>query len=147
MKTVNFTVGQFNYVAEQLNAFDQLHVVRKIAPVFAALVPPGAEMKSLSSMLNIDVSVVLPNVADVLARLPEEDVNALMLKLLSVVRREQPNHSGWAPMVASGRLMFDDLKVTELMQIAVKSGQHSLGDFLSALPQLSSGAAQKQSAQ
>ena len=147
MKTVNFTVGQFNYVAEQLSAFDQLHVVRKIAPVFAALVPAGSEMKSLSSMLNVDMSVVLPNVADVVARLPEEDVNALLLKLLSVVRREEPNRSGWAPMVASGRLMFEDMKMTELLQVAVKSGQHSLGDFLSALPQLSSGAAQKQNGQ
>lgn len=128
-----------------MNTFDQLFVVRKLLPVISAAIPAGIAAGDVKKLLDIDLSKLLPNVTDVVAKLPEEDVQELLVKLLTPVRRQQ--EVGWAQMVVNKHIMFNDISMVDLLKIAFNSGKHSLQDFFSALPlQPSSDVGQKQSA-
>lgn len=137
---ITFEVSGKNYSADKLDAMRQFHIVRRLAPVVAGLLPAGVALKDMVSFLEKDVSSVLPSMADALARLKDEDAEFVLYGLLSVVKQEQANGLGWAPVAKGNSLMFQDITMPNLMKIAFKAGQHNFQDFLSALPQASTGA-------
>lgn len=145
MSTTTFSVGTNNYACDKLSAFDQLFVVRKLLPIVSAAIPSGIGAGDVKKLLDVDLSKVLPSVTDIVAKLPEEDVQDLLIKLLTPVRRQQ--EAGWAQMVVNKHIMFNDISTVDLMKIAFNSGKHSLQDFFGALPlQLSKDESQKPSA-
>lgn len=147
METLEFTVGGRQLVADKLDVFTQLFVVRKLAPLLAAAIPPGVGMRDVVAALERSISEVLPGITGALSALPEEDVKALLVKLLSVVRQRQADHAGWSPIMAGGQLMDASLTLPEMLQIAFQSGRFSLAGFTGGLPSLFSGASPKASGQ
>jgi hypothetical protein len=135
--TREFVVAEKTYVAKQLSAMKQLHIARKLAPVLAGLAPAGAGAKLA---LETALMAVLPNLAEKLASMKDEDAEFVVLNLLSACSRRE-NGGGLASLVgASGGLMFQDIGMKEMIQIAVESGKHNFSDFFSALPQTLTGA-------
>lgn len=144
---MEFTVNGVDYRAAKLDAFAQLKVTRKLLPVMAGMV---SEIESIRSVLpqvraaggvsgipldqvSVFLENVLPKVADVLADMPEESVNAIIHPCLSVVSRK--SHAGnWTAVFSQGALMFDDINLVAMLQIVARVVADSLGNILPALP-------------
>lgn len=137
---LTFEVGGKKYTADMLDAMRQFHILRRMAPILAGLLPAGVALKDMQSVLQKEVAAVLPGLADALSKLKDEDADFVLFGLLSVVKQEQSNGLGWANVVVGKTLMFNDISMPDLIKLAFKSGQHNFQDFLSAPPQASPGA-------
>jgi hypothetical protein len=72
---------------------------------------------------------ILPKIADVVAGMPEEDVNAILFPCLSVVTRKAIT-GNWTPVFSNGSLMFDDIDLFTMLNIAGRVAADNLGNFL-----------------
>ena len=89
------------------------------------------------------IGTILPKIADVVAGMPDEDVNAILHPCLSVVSR-QSIAKNWTPVFSNGELMFDDIDLFTMLNIAGRVAADNLGNFLPAPP--TSGTAAQQPA-
>ena len=76
-------------------------------------------------------------IAEVLAKMEENDVDYVLKKCLGIVSRF--NGHNFVPMMRSGNLMFDDLDLSTLMQLTMEVVQDNLGPTLLALTPLGLG--------
>lgn len=141
---VEFDVGGRSYRADKLNAFQQVHVCRRLAPMIVQVVSVigqgGAEVTGAEVMKRVGV---LGGLAEVLATMKDEDLDTILNTALSVVSRQEPE--GWRRIMAQNAtggiaLMVDDLDMTEMLQVAWRVVEPYLRNFMSALPSISSGA-------
>lgn len=128
---MDFIVNGVNYKAAKLPALKQFHLIRRLAPVMAHITNPDD---------------ALAGIANAISELKDEDANYVLFGLLGVVEREQPPH-GWAKISVGESLMFQDIGLVEMMQIAAKSFQGNFGDFFNAAQFNLSGKNQKPNAQ
>lgn len=138
---MEFELNGQAYRADKLSAMKQFHIVRRLAPVLAGLAPM-ADRARLSALAEAAPAEFLPQLAKTLAQMTDEDAEFVIYGLLGAVKKKESGGLGWSGVVVNGQLMYQNLSMAEMMQLAVKAGQYNLSDFLAALPQLSSGAAQ-----
>ncbi len=124
---MDFIVGGVNYKAAKLPAIKQFHLIRRLAPVMANLTNPDEAIEGI---------------ANAIGELKDEEANYVLFGLLGCVEREQPPH-GWAKITVGESIMFQEIDLVELMQIAAKSFQANFGDFLGKLPSDLTGAIPK----
>lgn len=131
---MEFEIKGVNYRAEKLDVFQQLKVSRKLLPVLAGLVSEFSTLKAHAAAGNSGAVLdsVLPKIADTLAALPDEDVNAVIYPCLSVVNRQ--HQKGWVKVFDQGALMFDDIDLFMMLQLVARVVADSLGNFLKELP-------------
>lgn len=137
---MEFDLHGKQYRAEKLNAFQQFHVSRKIAPLIPALLPIFLEIARNGSEAMLDekhldkFAPMLQNFADGLATLPDSAAEYVMSTCLAVVRRRHADN--WVPIWSSSAnaVMFDDINdMGTLLPIVVRVIQGSLGPFISGL--------------
>ncbi len=87
---MEFEIKGVNYRTAKLDVFQQLKVSRKLLPVLAGLVSEFSTLKAQVAAGNSGAVLesVLPKIADTLAALPDDDVNAVIYPCLSVVSRQ-----------------------------------------------------------
>jgi hypothetical protein len=129
---LDFEIGGVKYRAGKLNPFEQFNILRKLAPVFAAVASTaesGVMAGLISGESEADLAKLLPPVLQGLADLPEEDANAVLFGCLRAVQRE--SGAGYAPVMAQGaqRLMFEDIDLPVMLQLAWKVLEHNLSGF------------------
>ena len=144
---MQITISGKNYTIGRLNALDQLHVSRKIAPVIPSLIPiisevaKGGLSKVIESMEsgddveldNIDLSeldglsTALAPLMDVVAGMSEADTNLVIHKTLSVVHRDG------AVLCRGESIMFDDLDMMQILPLVVAVIRKNLGNFIQDL--------------
>ncbi|HFX6333865.1 TPA: phage tail assembly chaperone [Acinetobacter nosocomialis] len=156
-------INGIEYTIGRLNAVDQFHVSRKIAPIVPKLMPIIAEVAKghLTKVIaaieaneekvkkakesgeveenfqdpeaNPDLDDLTPladafsPLMEVLASMPEEDVNFIIYKCLSVVKR------GGAVVCRNNTIMFDDLDMTQLLPLVIATIRINLGNFILGL--------------
>lgn len=147
---MEFTVNGVDYRATKLSVFEQLKVCRKLLPVLSSIVPDLAKLRETAAATAGDrektsqvIGTILPKIADVVAGMPDEDVNAILHPCLSVVSR-QSIAKNWTPVFSNGELMFDDIDLFTMLNIAGRVAADNLGNFLPAPP--TSGTAAQQPA-
>jgi hypothetical protein len=146
------------YQIGKLNAFQQLHVTRRIAPVIPKLVPgmvalstqaseqatqqvtegtdaaPAAENAAPSSSLTIsEVVAAFGPALEAFSAMTDEDTEYVFGTCLAVVKRKQGN--SWAPIwnPSVKLLMFSDIDDLSLMsQIVVKVLEENVAPFFRA---------------
>lgn len=153
----SMTIGQYDYTIGRLSALDQLHVSRKIAPIVPKIMPILTELAkgdlakvfekietenenradhADDTALAVDSSDLesLEGLADALSPLmevfsemAEEDVNYLIHKCLSVVRR------GNSLVSRNGSIMFDDMDLDQILPLVIASIRINLGNFIQGL--------------
>lgn len=127
---MEFEVNGVKYKTQKMNAFDQLHVARKLAPVVGAI-------GNISALAAGDASV-FGSLVKAISDLPEEDCNVVLHKCLAAVSRGDTTPAGttWAPIwnAQAKRLMFDDIDLIVMLQITGRVIQDSLSSFTNALP-------------
>ena len=131
---MEFEVKDITYRTTKLDVFQQLKVSRKLLPVFAGLVGEFSTLKEQAVAGNNSTVMesVLPRIADTVAALADDDVNAVIYPCLSVVSRR--HEKGWAPVFSQGVLMFDDISMVDMLQLVARVVADSLGNFLKDLP-------------
>lgn len=156
-------INGIEYTIGRLNAVDQFHVSRKIAPIVPKLMPIIAEVAKgdlTKAILAIEANEekikkaeesgegekstqepeAIPELDDltpladafsplmeVFASMPEEDVNFIIYKCLSVVKR------GGAVVCRNNSIMFDNLGMTELLPLVIATIRINLGNFILGL--------------
>lgn len=125
-----FEVDGHSYRTAKLSAMKQIHVARKIAPLFAAV--PG-----ILSRLNEGIGALKP-VLDEMAGMPAADLDFVIKECLMVVRRK--DGSDWQRVWVDGAdtPMYDDIDGPQILQIVQRVVMENLGPFMRAVPQNSS---------
>lgn len=130
-----FQVGGVSYRAAKLNAFQQLHVSRRLAPIVPKIVP--ALLHALSGADTESVLEAMDPAAVALATMPEADVDYVFHTTLSLVQRQQQVgiNSTFTPVWnASARaLQFEDIDLAAMTQIVFQVLKDSLGPFMGGL--------------
>lgn len=131
---MEFAIKEASYRLAKLDVFQQLQVSRKLLPVFAGLVGEFGSLKAQAAAGNNRALVesVLPKIADTLAALADDDINAVIHPCLGVVSRQ--HGKGWVPVFSQGVLMFDDISMLDMLQLVARVVADSLGNFLHELP-------------
>ena len=144
---MQITISGKNYTIGRLNALDQLHVSRKIAPIIPSLIPIISEVaksglsKVIESMEsgddveleNIDLkeldglSGALSPLMEVIAGMSEADTTLVIHKCLSVVIRDG------AVLCRGESIMFDDLDMMQILPLVVAVIRKNLGNFIQDL--------------
>lgn len=115
---MDFQVNGVSYKAGKLPAMKQFHIVRRCAPLLAGITDKD---KALESIFNG------------IGSLKDEDADYILFGLLSCVQRDRAPH-GWANVCSGTSLMFDDIDLGAMLQIAAKAFQENFSGFLAALP-------------
>lgn len=143
-------VGGHTYRLGKLDARKQLHVFRRLSPLIASaggiaslvaarasMVRPEGEGPSLEQMGAI--AGMIGPVLNVLASLPDDEVDYVIDTCLQVVSRKNEGDTGWSPVCPQGVLMFDDISLPSLLDLTARvvvgeAGSGGLGDFFNARP-------------
>ena len=135
-------IGGHDYTIGRLNALDQLHVSRKIAPIVPNIMPILTEVakgdlekviESIEADENAELAGLEPLAKalepfmEAIAKMPEDDVNYVIYKCLSVVKR------GGAVVCRGESIMFDDLDMNHLLPLTVAVIRTNLGNFIQGL--------------
>lgn len=126
-----FTVGDKQYRSGKLNAFEQFHIARKIAPILSKMGETKKDKDANASPGQADLAGLLSPMLDALAEMPEEDCNYVLYRCLGVVQRHQGG-SMWAPVwnPSAKRLQFEDIDMQVMIQITMNVLGDNLGNFL-----------------
>lgn len=117
------------YRIEKLDAFQQFHVSRKIAPLLPPMVPA---MGALDSKLGIEhLAGLLSPLMEEFANMPDDKAEYVVNTCLSVVRRRQGDK--WMPVFVNGALMFHDIDLGLMMRLTYRVVLDSLGPFIQGL--------------
>lgn len=137
---MEFTINGVEYRAAKLSVFDQLKVSRKVLPLITKIVSDVdllkntlKEKKPDSDAIFKTIETVLPKIADVLAEMSDESVNAILHPCLAVVSRKS-SVGNWTPVFSGGELMFDDIDLFTMLGITARVIGDNLGNFFHALP-------------
>lgn len=149
-------IGGHSYSLSKLNAFDQLHVSRKLAPLTPHIIPVISELmhgdlfKTLQKIdsdfnsndenVNVDdvinqmdlksldgLSGALSPLMNAYADLSEDDVNYVIHKCLGVCTRNG------AKVSRNNSIMFDDLELAQMLALVVAVIRDSMGNFIQGL--------------
>lgn len=138
----NIKLNGHEYVIGRLNALDQLHVSRKISPLVPTLMPIISEIakgdleKTIKAIEDGDneeltglepLAEALSPLMEAFSNLPEKDVNYVVHKCLSVVKR------GGAVVCRGESIMFDDLDMEHILPLALAVIRINLGNFIQGL--------------
>ncbi|TCB73202.1 phage tail assembly chaperone [Acinetobacter sp. ANC 4177] len=144
---MQITLSNKNYTIGRLNALDQLHVSRKIAPIIPNLIPIIGEVAKggLAKVIelietgkeddiesldlsNLDgLSAALSPLMNAIAEMSEADTNYVIHKTLSVVHRDG------AVLCRNESIMFDDLDMGQILPLVIAVIRHNLGNFIQEL--------------
>lgn len=146
----DFELGADTYRIGKLNAFQQFHLSRKVAPVIPTLIPvflklqgsardqavaaaagesPGTGATPLSGDLE-GLAALMQPFADGIAGMPDEVAEFILGTCLGAVQRKQG--TAWFPVWSASQnvCMFDDLDLGVMLKLSVRVITESLGPFL-----------------
>ncbi|WP_175788110.1 phage tail assembly chaperone [Burkholderia cenocepacia] len=150
------------YQIGKLNAMQQFHVSRRIAPIIPSIIPvlmkfyaeversrnaaanaalgalaagedaSAAEQRGVLGLVD-SIAPVLQPFADALASLKDEDAEYVFGTCLSVVERQHQN--GWAKVwsAAHKTSLFDDMDMGSMLPLVVRVVVENLGPFINGL--------------
>jgi hypothetical protein len=140
-----FQVGEHTYrTTRKLNVFVQDKLIRRLSPPLSGAAPALVDIAAamggkdldkiaLADLLGKDVLDGLGPIAKALASVPDEDADFIFSTCLGVVTRRQPGGTGWSPVMSSGGLMFDDLGLMDMYQLAWRVLSENLSSFFASL--------------
>lgn len=117
---MEFEINGQQYRSGKLNARQQFHVARRLAPVLGGLA-------AASQGASTDFAHFLQPIADAIAGMSDADCDYILDTCLGVVQRQQG--SAWALILVNKAQMFDDIDLGVMLQIASKVITENLGGF------------------
>jgi hypothetical protein len=117
---MDFEINGQQYRSGKLNARQQFHVARRLAPVLGGLA-------TASQGNTEDFATFLQPIADAIAGMSDADCDYVLDNCLAVVKRQQG--SAWANIFVNKAQMFEDIDMGVMLQIASKVITENLGGF------------------
>jgi hypothetical protein len=141
MSERDFEIKGTSFQVNKIDVFKQYHVVRRLAPILADLLPVMGKFASMSpDELKQDQFESLAPVLNGFAKLSDADSDYVLLALLSAVAMKQDSTGNYAQLVVRDIMMFKDvLDLPTTLQCAGRALLYNLKGFFSALPQVSKG--------
>ena len=142
MSERDFSIGNLNFKLGKLDAFKQFHIVRRVGPILADLLPAmkGMADKQEKQKNKLSESEKLDQFAEIaapvmlgLSKLSDADSEMVLLGLLSSVEVQQ-SAGNWAKVANGSMIMMQDLELPVLLQIAGKAFAYKLAGFFAGLP-------------
>lgn len=141
MSERDFEAGGHKFKLSKIDAFKQFHIVRRLGPILGDIIPvaqrlKGAHTENMSEdeKFNTFAKLISPIMSG-LSKLSDEDSNLVLLGLCSSVEIHQPKSNNWAKVATPEVLMFQDLTLPVLLQVAGRAFAYNLsGFFLTAHP-------------
>lgn len=131
-----FTIKEYTYRSRKLDAFAQMHVVRRIAPIITSLKAMFEQGLRPDDQADADFFDTLGPLVDAVSALPDADVNYVVATCLAVVDRQ--SGPGWQTVwnSAAGRAQFEDIQTNMMLMLHLcyMVIQDSVSNFLSELP-------------
>lgn len=138
------TVSGHDYSIGRLSALDQFHVSRKIAPIIPNIMPIITEVAKGDLGKTIEaieqdggddfdleglgpLAQAITPLMEAFAQMPEDDVNYIVHKCLSVVKR------GSAVVCRNNTIMFDDMDMGQIFPLVTAVIRINLGNFIQDL--------------
>ena len=139
-----FEINGRKFKVGKLNAFKQFHIVRRISPVLADLLPAIKDFQRFQKVQGNktedqkldEVATVLGPILTGFSKLKDADSEFVLLGLLSVAEMNGPG-PGWSKVATDSMLMIQDLELPILLQIAGRVFLENLASFFRVLPQVS----------
>lgn len=137
-----FEVGGKRFQLNKINAFKQFHIVRRIGPILADLLPALKDVQnvigkgaSISEEKKFDefAKIAAPLMTG-LSKLSDSDSERVLYGLLSSVEVYQKEFGNWAKVSTDTMLMMQDLELPVLLQLAGRAFAYNLTGFFTALP-------------
>lgn len=136
MAEAHFEINGRRYRARSLNAFQQLHIARRIAPLLvdAQSAFRNATLDAPSDVPDMDgldlFAEKLKPLFEALAKMPDNEVEYIFALCLGVVSRLEAGDRYMPIWNAAARgPQFEDITLPEMFQIAYKVIEANLGDF------------------
>jgi hypothetical protein len=119
-----------NYRISKLDAFAQLNIARKLAPISIMI-----ERMMVEENKGKDSTFL---VLLMLGQLPDAESEQVMRKCITAVAREEDQGRKYSPLCSpSGQLMYEDISMKALIDLTAHVITSNLGDFfLTALQRL-----------
>ena len=120
------SIDGFDYRTGRLNAKQQFHIARRLAPLIAGISAADAEAGADNTAL------VFENLAKTLSSLTDKDCDYVLGLCMSVVTRKSGDRYApvWNKQI--DQPVFDDLTLPAMMQLAFAVIQDNLGGFIPA---------------
>lgn len=141
---IEFTVGEQKYRTDRkIDVFKQQNIVRRLAPLVAALVDASAGSPvEIAAGAAAAVLGNLQSLAQAVSEMKDADSDYVFKTCLAVVSRRLPNDTGWAKLTSpAGDLMYEDVDLLALYQITWRVLEENLAGFFTGLAADSAGAA------
>lgn len=137
MNDREFLINGITFQLNRIDAMKQFHVVRRVGPILSELLPAlkkisekKGEEKPDESLENI--SAFLTPIMNGLSLLNDNDAEFVLKSLLSAVEMKQPT-GNFAKVSNGTMIMFSDLELPTLLQLAGRAFVYNLSGFFSAL--------------
>lgn len=120
------------YRTGKLNAFAQMYIVKRAAPVLGKLqgLLQQADMEHPESFVG--------PLGEAIGALPDESLEYICNACLDVCDRRVEG-GGWAPLRQNGATMYADLDLLTLLSLTAHTLQDNLAGFFLALPSIAPG--------
>lgn len=145
MTGTEFEAKGRTYRVGRMDAKRQFHVLRRMGPIMPGLMAlvgtePGVEKTDGKGLdAEAGAQAALGVLATSLAEIPDADMDYILDNCLAVAERKQAA-GGWARVAIDGALMFEDIDMPVMLQIAWQALQHNLSGFFGGkLPDFSAG--------
>ncbi|MCX5495368.1 hypothetical protein OSH11_11670 [Kaistia dalseonensis] len=134
-----FEVAGVQYNSRKMDAFQQFHVARKLAPAVAPFMKAIGPMLVASQAAETQPAALVESLLPLMqaiSDMPADDCDFIVQSCLSVVSRKQAGGGGWAPVWNKDAkvFMFDDIDMTAMLAIAAQVIRENVGSFSRALP-------------
>jgi hypothetical protein len=135
-----FEVGGRKFKLSKVDAIRQFHIVRRIGPLLAELVPAmsgiaKAKVDSLSETEKLEeFGKIAAPLMQGLSKLSDVDADFVLYRLLGCVEVHQPQFNSWAKVATDAGVVMQDLELPILLQLAGRALMFNLTGFFSSLP-------------
>lgn len=141
MESNSFEIGGRKFKLGKIDAFRQFHIVRRIGPLLADLMPglSGMVKMKMDDMTETqkleEFAKAIHPVMSGLSRLSDADADYVLYRLLGAVEVEQPQYKSWARVATDTGLVMQDIELPVLLQVAGRSLMYNMSGFFALLPQ------------
>lgn len=138
----SFELSGRQYKLRKIDAFQQFHIVRRIAPILSELLPAIGEIQKVSKTAkseteNFDqIAKILSPIMLGFSKLSDSEADKVLFGLLSSVEVQIAGTSGWTRVATPSSLMVQDMELSQMLNVAGRAFMFNLSGFFPVLPQV-----------
>lgn len=136
MAESDFEVNGVSYKLNKINAMSQFHIARRIAPIIGDLMPIAVKISKMTEAERKDKEIeTLAPIFNGLSKLSDSDANRVLIGLLTSVEMKQST-GNWAKVANGEQIMFQNLELPTILNLAGKAFMFNMAGFFAVLPQV-----------